>query len=455
MASLSKEGPKNWRIQFMDIHEAGKRRTLRVSGLTKKQAEDVHRHIENIVSSKLQRTKLEDDDATWLGSLVDKVHAKLVKAGLAEPRDVQSEDPKSVTTLVVFLEEFITDGMTLKRDSASIETLKKWKGTRDLLLKCFDEDRDVSSFTVADGKTFRKWMEKRSIRKSNRNPTGRMMENSMRQRIANCKTFFSYAVNEELVPSNPFRNQASNTQDNEDSKVRISAEVIKTVIEAAPTVQWKLMIALWRFAGLRKMEAMHLIWNDILWDEGMIRVRSTKTAHHEGKEMRYVPIRDVEVYLRDAFELATEGDERLISQYRPTMTNLHKPFAKIIENAGLQPWPALIKNLRLSCENDWIDNQEAPDHVIAAWIGHSVQVQRSDYALVSAGHFEQFNNREVSHDENRSLCASDDVGSDGMRRDNRSPDGSVRTRKKAENQCFPASKRDSRMLPEGLEPSTY
>jgi hypothetical protein len=42
MASLSKEGPKNWRIQFMDIHDPGKRKTLRVSGLTKRQAEDVH-----------------------------------------------------------------------------------------------------------------------------------------------------------------------------------------------------------------------------------------------------------------------------------------------------------------------------------------------------------------------------------------------------------------------------
>ena len=80
------------------------------------------------------------------------------------------------------------------------------------------------------------------------------------------------------------------------------------------------------------------------------------------------------------------------------------------------------------------------------------RVQRSDYALVSAGHFEQFNNREVSQDKNRSLCASDYVGSDGMRRDNRSPDGSVRTRKKAENQCFSASKRDHRVLPQGLEP---
>jgi hypothetical protein len=160
----------------MDIHERGRRRTLRISGLTKKQAEDVRRHIENIISARRQRTALEDADAAWLGSLVDKFHTKLVKVGLVDPRVVEVKAPKPVTTLKEFLEEFISDGMTLKRKSASIETLKKWKGTLDLLLECFDESRDVSSFTVADGRTFRKWMEKRSIRKSKRNPTGRMTE---------------------------------------------------------------------------------------------------------------------------------------------------------------------------------------------------------------------------------------------------------------------------------------
>ena len=70
-----------------------------------------------------------------------------------------------------------------------------------------------------------------------------------------------------------------------------------------------------------------------------------------------------------------------------------KPFEQIIENAGYEPWPNLIKNLRLSCENEWLDRGEAPAHVIAARIGHDIEVQNSSYAIVSDGHFEQFNQR--------------------------------------------------------------
>ena len=71
---------------------------------------------------------------------------------------------------------------------------------------------------LADAKTFRKWMERRKLPKTKRTPTGKMAENSMRQRMANCKTFFSYAVREELIPNNPFRNQASTLIENEDGK---------------------------------------------------------------------------------------------------------------------------------------------------------------------------------------------------------------------------------------------
>ena len=141
------------------------------------------------------------------------------------------------------------------------------------------------------------------------------------------------------------------------------------------------------------MEPLELTWNDVLWAEGKIRVRSPKTRHHAGKEMRYVPIRDVLKYLEDAHAVAQDGDGRIITRYSRSMSNLHKPFERIIENAGYQPWPNLIKNLRLSCENDWIDASEAPAHVIAAWIGHDIEVQTKSYAIISDGHFEQFNAR--------------------------------------------------------------
>lgn len=75
------------------------------------------------------------------------------------------------------------------------------------------------------------------------------------------------------------------------------------------------------------------------------------------------------------------------------MCNMHKPFEQIIEKAGYKTWPNLIKNLRLSCENDWLTAAEAPAHVIAAWIGHDIAVQNSNYAIVSDGHFDQFNQR--------------------------------------------------------------
>ncbi len=186
------------------------------------------------------------------------------------------------------------------------------------------------------------------------------------------------------------------------------------MIEAAPDAQWRLLIALWRYAGLRKMEPLELTWSDVLWAEGKLRVRSPKTRHHKGCETRYVPLRDVEPYLRDAFEHPdAELNDRIISRYSPTMCNMHKPFERIIEAAGFTPWPNLIKNLRLSCENEWLDRGEAPAHVIAAWIGHDIAVQNSNYAIVSDGHFEQFNGREICHQKK----ASEPAQSDSNRRE--------------------------------------
>jgi len=91
------------------------------------------------------------------------------------------------------------------------------------------------------------------------------------------------------------------------------------------------------------------------------------------------------------------------------MCNMHKPFEQIIEKAGYKTWPNLIKNLRLSCENDWLTAAEAPAHVIAAWIGHDIAVQNSNYAIVSDGHFEQFNSRFEQPKKKATEKATDDA----------------------------------------------
>ena len=198
--------------------------------------------------------------------LPERFFNRLVNVGLVEPRisaDELDSQSSGGIQLKEFLDVFISRRKTLKERVASIETVKKWQGTRDLLLQCFDDERSVDSFKLADARKFRQWLESRRIPKSKRNSTGKMAENSIRQRIANCKTFFSYAEQEELIEANPFRTQVSSTQDTEKGKLRIAAEVIDKVIAVAPDAQWKLLIALWRFAGLRKMEPMHLQWDDV------------------------------------------------------------------------------------------------------------------------------------------------------------------------------------------------
>lgn len=455
MASLSAAGPKKWRVQWQDISGNG-RRQIRLSGITRKQAEGQFARIESLISTRLQGAAVTDVDAAWLGQLPDKFHAKLAKAGLVEPREVIEPEPEVETlTLNAFLQEFIDRGLTHKNEPASESTLKKWRQTRDLLVDCFGSEKPIESFDETDGEGFRKWMEKRRIRKSVRNSSGRMMENSMRQRIANAKTFFAYACRKKKVEINPFQDEVSSTEETDNGKVTVPKDVIERVIAAAPNVQWKLLIALWRYAGLRKMEALQLNWSDVLWEKGMLQVRSSKTAHYARKKMRYVPIRDVEPYLRDAREHAKEGDERLITQYSPTMTGLNWPFRQIIESAGLEPWPGLIKNLRMSCENDWIDAREAPDHVIAAWMGHSVKVQQSSYVQTSSGHFEQFNARPVSHSRPGSNRGSLDVDSDGISRESDSDLARTSTSENVSEQCFNERNACRSMVPTGLEPVTF
>jgi site-specific recombinase XerD len=391
MASVNKDS-KGWKVSYIDQDNA--RRSLRPGkGTNKATANQIARHIDVLVASKASGGTVELTTAKWLGGIGEKLHKKLVRAELTEPKVVEVEpDPEPSITLAAFLDEFVADAVTLEGNPASAETLRKWSSTRDLMLRCFDGTRALNSMTLADAKEFRKWMERRKLPKTKRTPTGKMAENSMRQRMSNCKTFFSYAVREELIENTPFRNQSSAMRETDNRKEMISRGVINNVLEASPNAEWRLLIALWRYAGLRKLEPMELDWDDVLWSEGKVRVRSPKTAHHVGREMRYVPIRDVEKYLEDAFAVARDGQKRIFGRY-VSATNLYHPFEKIIEKAGYEPWPNLIKNLRLSCENDWIDAGEAPVHVIAAWIGHSVKVQNASYAIMSDGHFDQFNAR--------------------------------------------------------------
>ena len=119
--------------------------------------------------------------------------------------------------------------------------------------------------------------------------------------------------------------------------------------------------------------------------------------HHEGKDVRYVPLRDIWQNLLDAMHsqllagaVSLSADSPVITRFSKSKSNLDKPMKAILHRAGLVPWPKLFQNMGASCETAWL-NEGHPAHVLAAWIGHSVKVQRNHYAQVTDDHYDRFN----------------------------------------------------------------
>lgn len=395
MASLSSEGKKRWRIRFVDIANANSRKSIRIYGATRKQAEGVLRHVESIISARIQSLQLEPTDAAWLGSLPDEFYAKIANVGLAGPREVTPiEEQKPIVTIEQLLTEHLERGRTTKGRAASESTWKNWRAAKNHLLNYFDLERDITTIHHEDGYQFRVWLDAKRIKKTVAKPQGQpMAENAKRKNIESAKVFFNGAIRRGLITVNPFEHLPSSTEINRSRDYYLTIEAALQIREACPDAEWRLLFSLWRFAGLRKTEVMWLTWDDVLWDEGRMRVHAKKTRHHEGKEIRYVPLRDILDDLKAVFEERDEGATKMITRYSESNSNLDKPMKVILNRAGVAAWPKLFQNMRGSCETDWL-NEGHPAHVVAGWIGHSVKIQRANYAQITDGHFDSFNSRE-------------------------------------------------------------
>ena len=73
--------------------------------------------------------------------------------------------------------------------------------------------------------------------------------------------------------------------------------------------------------------------------------------------------------------------------YRDPNQNLRTQLGRIIQKAGLTPWPRPFQNLRSTRETELMEHY--PAHVVCAWIGNSEAVARKHYLQVTDPHFER------------------------------------------------------------------
>lgn len=186
------------------------------------------------------------DLAEWIGGLDGTYHKKLAKLGLVEPR----QPAKSAAVLSPTIKQF-TDSY-IKEHSCGEQTRQNLELYARGLIKHFRPDKRLDSFNRADAERFRRWLETNgSEQKKYKKGLG---PNTVRTRIRKIKQFFNFAVKDELIARNPFEMEKSADIPNDARMVEVLAAWIHKMIQAAPDEDFRLMLALARFGGLRRHE---------------------------------------------------------------------------------------------------------------------------------------------------------------------------------------------------------
>jgi len=350
----------------------GTNKTIRLSGFNKSKSEDIARHVEELIAAKAAGSAIDRRTANWLADIGQNVHDKLSGAGLIEGREA--------STLGMFLK-----GYLLRRSDVKPSTTQKWQSAVNHLIEHFGENRDLRSINAGHADEFRSFLYKQP-----------QEENTVRRYCGLAKQFFRAALRKKLIDENPFADQVSAVTGNASKFHFISREDAEKLTNACPDLQWRLIVALTRFGGLRNpSEVLALQWQDIDWQGKRFTVTSPKTEHHEGGASRVVPLfPELAGILTEGFEAAEDGSTFVITRYRVSTQNLRTTFLKIIKRAGLKAWPKLFQNLRSTRETELAE--VFPLQAVTAWMGNSQLVAAKHYLQLRDEHFDRAST-EVTH----------------------------------------------------------
>lgn len=371
MASITHD-KKNGRrtIQFKDTD--GSRKSIRLGKCDQKSAQAIRTQIEHLAASKANGTAIPLQTTEWLKTIDEGLRSRIAGTGLIEAR--------RSAVLGEYLSAYIA-----QRLDAKPRTIRKWLTTRRLLNEFLGASRDMRTISAGNADAFK--MHLAGLKKTDGSKF--YSPSTLHKHIEAAKLFFKAALRDGITNTNPFEDVTASKRTNPDREYFVTQAEIQKCIDATPDHQWKLILALSRFGGLRTpSEHVRLRWQDILWDQNKMIVQSPKTEHHEGMASRIVPLYpELRPYLQTAFELAEDGAEFVVTKIRDNESNLRTTFRKIIQRAGLKPWPKLFQNLRASRQTEL--EETFPTHVVCRWQGNSPKVAQKHYLQVTESHFEK------------------------------------------------------------------
>jgi integrase len=294
---------------------------------------------------------------------------------------VPKREPDPLTTVAGFLTEYVS-----RRVDVKPATKEVWSQVTRNLLEHFGGQRDLRMIDETAAEDFKLFLLKADLAST-----------TVAKRLQFARQFFKAAVKRRLIPSNPFADVGAKATMKDDRERFVTREETDRLLEACPNIDWRVIVALCRFGGLRcPSEVLTLEWVDVDWQRGRFRAHSPKTEHHPGKASRVIPLfPELRAILEEAWELAPEGAVYVVGNdsYRQAADtpggwrncNLRTQFGRILKRAGLEPWPRLFHALRASRETELA--AEYPVHVVTAWLGNTPKIAMKHYLMTTESDF--------------------------------------------------------------------
>jgi integrase len=350
-----------------------KRRSIWLGKASPATVETVHANVQELEAAKVAGRAPAVETARWVARIDDRMHRKLAKAGLVEPR--AAAVAAAVVTLGAFLAKHVAGRSTVKESTRTI-----YGHTKRCLINYFErggKPRSLAAITADDADQWREWLESHE----------KLSRSTVARRCGIAKQFFRAAVRARLIEENPFEGMKGITvQRNAERYYFVSHAEAAKVLAACPDTEWKLIFALSRYGGLRcPSEHQALRWIDVDYvNWTTMTVQSPKTAH-QGKASRVVPIfPELRPFLQAAWEEAQEGSEYVLRRYRGSNANLRTQLQRFMVAAGVKAWPKLFQNLRSSRQTELAEKY--PIQVVCEWIGNTQTVAAKHYLQVTEDH---------------------------------------------------------------------
>ena len=355
-----KEKSGGWRIKFLD---GQKTIGIRIGQCDKRTAHAAQGFIDRLIAAKRLGEKPDAQTIEWLNRLDATIHDRIAKAGLTTARTQQQ-----VPTLKALLDKF------RQTFTGKPATVVFYGHTLRNLLEHFG-DSQLDQITTQRADQFRVWLDQR------------LAPATAARRIIACRTIWKKGQRWKIIAENPFTGVKAGLQANEDRKHFVKPEEAYKLMEACPDAQWRLIIALSRFGGVRvPSEILPLTWTDITWPTdsqvGTIRITSPKTEHHTGGGSRIIPLfPELLQPLMDCFEQAPDGQVFIIQRYQGKSLNWRTQFERIARRAGIKLWPKPFHNMRASRQSELIDQYGFVN--TCQWLGNSPEVAARHYAMAT------------------------------------------------------------------------